>query len=91
MPKKKSSTAAIGLGYRLSSHERLCAERIKLLAKENNIPVIEDRPLARTLFQTLEVGMEIPPIFYQAVAEVLAKVFQMQRNNPYLKSTIAHG
>ena len=71
--------------------QRKTAERIKLLAKENNIPIIEDKPLARTLFQTLEVGMEIPPIFYQAVAEVLAKVFQMQRNNPYLKSTIAHG
>jgi len=47
--------------------------------------------LARTLFQTLEVGMEIPPIFYQAVAEVLAKVFQMQRKNPNLKNTIAYG
>ena len=62
-----------------------------MIAKNNNVPVIEDKPLARTLFQTLEVGMEIPPIFYQAVAEILAKVFQMQRNNPHLKSTIAHG
>ena len=33
MPKKKSSVAAIGLGYRLSSHERLCAERMKQLLK----------------------------------------------------------
>ena len=33
MTKKKSSTAAIGVGYRLSSHERLCAERMKLLLK----------------------------------------------------------
>ena len=33
MPKKKSSTAAIGLGYRLSSHEKLCAERMKLLLR----------------------------------------------------------
>ena len=33
MPKKKSSTAAIGVGYRLSSHEKLCAERMKLLLK----------------------------------------------------------
>ncbi len=71
--------------------QRKTAERIKLLAKENDVPVIEDKPLARTLFQTLEVGMEIPSIFYQAVAEILAKVFQMQRKNPYLKSTIAHG
>ena len=33
MPKKKSSTATIGLGYRLSSHEKLCAERMKQLLK----------------------------------------------------------
>ena len=33
MPKKKSSTAAIGVGYRLSSHEKLCAERMKLLLR----------------------------------------------------------
>ena len=33
MSKKKSSTAAIGLGYRLSSHEKLCAERMKLLLR----------------------------------------------------------
>ena len=71
--------------------QRKTAERIKLIAKKNNVPVIEDKPLARTLFQTLEIGMEIPPIFYQAVAEILAKVFQMQRNNPHLKNTIAHG
>jgi flagellar biosynthetic protein FlhB len=71
--------------------QRKTAERIKLLASENDIPVIEDKPLARTLFQTLEVGMEIPPIFYQAVAEILAKVFKMQQKNPYLNNTIAHG
>ena len=33
MPKKKSSVAVIGVGYRLSSHEKLCAERMKLLLK----------------------------------------------------------
>ena len=33
MPKKKSSTSAIGIGYRLSSHEKLCAERMKLLLR----------------------------------------------------------
>ena len=33
MPKKKSSVATIGLGYRLSSHEKLCAERMKLLLR----------------------------------------------------------
>jgi len=33
MPKKKSSIAAVGVGYRLSSHEKLCAERMKLLLR----------------------------------------------------------
>ena len=47
--------------------------------------------MARTLFQTLEIGMEIPPIFYQAVAEILAKVYKMQQKNPYLTNTLAHG
>ena len=36
MPKKKSSTATIGLGYRLSSHEKLCAERMKQLVTSIN-------------------------------------------------------
>ena len=36
MPKKKSSTAAIGVGYRLSSHEKLCAERMKQLVTSIN-------------------------------------------------------
>ena len=47
MPKKKSSTAAIGLGYRLSSHEKLCAERMKLLLKsidelKKNVAILND-------------------------------------------------
>ena len=75
----------------IAKGQRKTAERIKLLAKEHNVPVIEDRPLAQTLFQTLEIGMEIPPIFYQAVAEILAKVYKMQQKNPYLSNTLAHG
>ena len=47
MPKKKSSTAAIGLGYRLSSHEKLCAERMKQLLKsidelKKNVAILND-------------------------------------------------
>lgn len=75
----------------IAKGQRKTAERIKSLAKEHNVPVIEDRPLAQTLFQTLEIGMEIPPIFYQAVAEILAKVYKMQQKNPYLTNTLAHG
>ena len=47
MPKKKSSAATIGLGYRLSSHEKLCAERMKLLLKsidelKKNVAILND-------------------------------------------------
>ena len=52
------------------------AERIKEIARENQIPVIENKPLARSLFKTCEVGMEIPEEFYQAVAEILSVVYQ---------------
>ena len=47
MPKKKSSIAALGIGYRLSSHEKLCAERMKLLLKsidelKKNVAILND-------------------------------------------------
>ena len=47
MTKKKSSTAIIGVGYRLSSHEKLCAERMKLLLKsidelKKNVAILND-------------------------------------------------
>ncbi len=71
--------------------QRKTAERIKEIASEAGVPIIEDKPLAQTLFKTLEVGMEIPSIFYQAVAEILAQVFQMQRNNPSMKQRINYG
>ncbi len=56
--------------------KRKIAERIKAIAREHNVPVIENKPLARTLFATTEVGMEIPAELYQAVAEILAQVYR---------------
>ncbi len=52
------------------------AERIKEIARENEVPVIENKPLARSLFKSCEIGMEIPAEFYQAVAEILSVVYQ---------------
>ena len=54
------------------------AERIKTLAKEHEIPVVEDKPLAQNLYK-LEIGEEIPAQFYQAVAEILAYVYGLRR------------
>ncbi|MEE9518450.1 MAG: flagellar biosynthesis protein FlhB [Candidatus Adiutricales bacterium] len=56
----------------------LIAERIKKLAGENDIPIIEDKPLAQGLYRSVEVGEVIPIEFYQAVADVLAYVYQVK-------------
>jgi flagellar biosynthetic protein FlhB len=55
------------------------AERIKQVARDNDVPVLERRDVARTLYQAVEVGMEIPPKLYYAVAEVLAFVLRKRK------------
>ncbi|MDR3592772.1 MAG: flagellar biosynthesis protein FlhB [Negativicutes bacterium] len=55
------------------------AERIKTLAKENGVAIVENKPLARALFSTVEIGDSIPPELYQAVAEVLAYVYRLKK------------
>ena len=56
--------------------EDFLAQKIKEIAKDNKVPVVENKPLARMLYHNVDVGMEIPPELYQAVAEVLAMVYQ---------------
>lgn len=54
------------------------AERIKEIAKNSNIPVMENKPLARVIFKTLKIGQSIPRELYTAVAEVLSYVFRLK-------------
>ena len=54
------------------------AQKIKKVAAENNIPLVENVPLARTLFKSVKIGQFIPRSLYQAVAEVLAYVFKLK-------------
>ncbi|MEN8908251.1 MAG: flagellar biosynthesis protein FlhB [Clostridiales bacterium] len=54
------------------------AKRIKEIAKENNIEIVENKGLARSLFDAGEVGKKIPQDLYQAVAEVLAFVYSLK-------------
>lgn len=58
--------------------QRKVAERIKAIAKENGVPCVENKPLARALLASARVGMSIPVELYMAVAEVLAFVFQQR-------------
>lgn len=52
------------------------AAQIKEKAKECNIEIVENRPLARMLYNNVEIGEEIPQELYQSVAEILAMVYQ---------------
>jgi flagellar biosynthetic protein FlhB len=52
------------------------AQRIKDIARENNVPIRENKPLARALYKVIEVGDTIPEEFYQAVAAILAQIYK---------------
>ena len=56
------------------------AEKIKAIGKENDIPVLEHKSLARTLFKSVELGAFIPAELYRAVAEVLAYVYNLKNS-----------
>jgi flagellar biosynthetic protein FlhB len=60
----------------------LIAARIKALASENDVPIVENPPLARALYKSVEVGRDIPPDFFRAVAEVLAYVYRLTGRRP---------
>ena len=53
------------------------ALRIKQKAMEHEVPIIENPPLAQALYKSVEIGQEIPPHLYRAVAEVLAYIFKL--------------
>ena len=53
------------------------AQRIRKIAIEHGVPIVERKPLAQAIFKTCEVGQEIPPTFYKAVAEILAYVYEL--------------
>ena len=54
------------------------AETIKRIARDNGVPVLERKPLARALYKSVEIGDEIPTELFQAVAEILAYIYRQQ-------------
>lgn len=58
---------------------RKVAERIKEIAREHGIPIVENPPLAQALYKIVDIGQEIPMDLYKAVAEVLAYVYRLKR------------
>ena len=56
----------------------LMALKIKEIAQEHRIPIVEDKPLAQALYKSVEVGEEIPEKLFHAVAQVLAYIYRMR-------------
>ncbi len=79
---------AVALAYRdgasgaprvVAKGSDLLAQRIRELAREHNVPVLESPPLARALYRHVDLDTEIPETLYGAVAEVLVYVFRLKR------------
>ncbi len=76
---------AVALEYRddmaaptvVAKGQNLLAQQIKEIARWDGIPIIENPPLAQSLYRTVEVGQAIPEKLYAAVAEILAYIFRM--------------
>ena len=56
----------------------LVALKIKEVAKENDVPIMENKPLARMIYEQVDIDREIPQEMYQAVAEILAMVYKLK-------------
>jgi flagellar biosynthetic protein FlhB len=62
----------------LAKGQGLIAQKIRTMAEENSIPVIENKPLARALMAQVDVGESVPQELYRAVAEVLAFIYRLK-------------
>jgi flagellar biosynthetic protein FlhB len=65
--------------YVLAKGKGLIAERIKRIAAQHHVTVVENKGLAKSLYQSVDIGEMIPPELYQAVAEVLAFVYSLDK------------
>jgi flagellar biosynthetic protein FlhB len=62
----------------------LIAERIKEIARENGVAVVENKPLAQVLYRMVDIAEAIPDNLYQAIAEILAYVYGLKRKQEFL-------
>ena len=57
------------------------AQRIREVATENDVPIVENKPLAQALYKTVELNASIPENLFQPVAEVLAYVYSLKQKS----------
>lgn len=74
----KYDTKAMDAPMMVAKGTDAVAERIKALAKENNVPVVENATLARALYSSMELDETIPRDHYKAVAEVISYIFKLK-------------
>ncbi|MBF0497002.1 MAG: flagellar biosynthesis protein FlhB [Deltaproteobacteria bacterium] len=67
------------------------AKRIRELAKEHNVPTLENAPLARALYKQVDIGREVPADLFQAVAEILAYVYRLRHQKTGVNPTRPNG
>ena len=67
----------------LAKGKRAIADEIRKIARDNDIPIVENKPLARGMYDLVEPGFEIPIEFFESVAEVLAYVYSLKGNEQY--------
>ncbi|RKQ37998.1 flagellar biosynthesis protein FlhB [Oceanobacillus halophilus] len=66
--------------YVLAKGTDYTAQKMKEVAKAHDIYMVENKPLARSLYQAINIGDSIPEEFYQAIAEILAYVYRLEKN-----------
>ncbi len=69
--------------------KRLTAHRIREIAEQNGVPIVERKPLARAMYSKVEIGRPVPTNHYQAIAELLAFLYRM--GNKHVRRQIAAG
>ncbi|GIX06692.1 MAG: flagellar biosynthesis protein FlhB [Candidatus Poribacteria bacterium] len=91
---------AVALKYRretmpapqvVAKGQRLIAQKIKQIAREHHVPIVEDRPLARSLYRDIPLGAYITSDYYKAVAEILAYLYRLRRPAPHTRPRMAPG
>src|SRR4051812_22254197 len=73
----KYDSDAMGAPRVVAKGAGFLAARIRQIAVQNGVPIVERKPLAQALYKTVDVGQEVPAEFYSAIAEILAYVYEL--------------
>ncbi len=82
----KYEAGALGAPRLLAKGKGKTAEKIREIARESDIPIRENKPLARSLFKSVNIGEEIPEELFEAVAIILAEIYRVKATNATARS-----